>query len=45
MKVEDILLILLAILIPPIPVLIKVGCGLPFWLNVLLTIFGYIPGI
>lgn len=37
--------VLLAILLPPIGVLLTVGFGGQFWLNILLTIFGYIPGI
>jgi uncharacterized membrane protein YqaE (UPF0057 family) len=37
--------ILLAILLPPVGVFLTVGLGLQFWLNILLTIFGYIPGI
>ncbi|HYC04580.1 MAG TPA: YqaE/Pmp3 family membrane protein [Azospirillaceae bacterium] len=41
----DILRILLAILLPPLGVFLQVGLGLQFWLNILLTILGYIPGI
>lgn len=41
----DILRILIAILIPPLGVFLQVGLGLQFWLNILLTLFGYIPGI
>ena len=41
----DIVRILLAILLPPVGVFLQVGLGLQFWLNILLTIFGYIPGI
>jgi len=41
----DILRILLAILIPPLGVFLQVGLGGQFWLNLLLTILGYIPGI
>ena len=41
----DIVRILLAILLPPLGVLLQVGLGLHFWLNVLLTILGYVPGI
>lgn len=41
----DVLRILLAILLPPLGVFMQVGLGLHFWLNVLLTILGYIPGI
>ncbi len=41
----DFLRILLAILLPPLGVFLQVGLGLHFWLNILLTICGYIPGI
>ena len=41
----DVIRILLAILLPPVGVFLQVGIGLHFWLNILLTIFGYIPGI
>jgi uncharacterized membrane protein YqaE (UPF0057 family) len=41
----DVLRILLAILLPPVGVFLQVGIGLHFWLNILLTILGYIPGI
>lgn len=41
----DPLKILLAILLPPVGVFTEVGLKGAFWLNVLLTILGYIPGI
>lgn len=41
----DILRILLAIVLPPAGVFMQVGIGLHFWLNILLTLMGYIPGI
>lgn len=41
----DVVRILIAILLPPLGVFLEVGIGLHFWLNILLTIFGYIPGI
>ncbi|MBC2604769.1 YqaE/Pmp3 family membrane protein [Pelagicoccus albus] len=41
----DILRILLSILLPPVGVFLQVGIGLHFWLNILLTILGYVPGI
>lgn len=41
----DIIRILCAIILPPLGVFLQVGIGLHFWLNILLTIFGYIPGI
>ncbi len=41
----DILRVLLSILLPPVGVFLQVGIGLHFWLNILLTLLGYIPGI
>lgn len=41
----DVVRIILAIILPPVGVLLQVGLGLHFWLNILLTLCGYIPGI
>lgn len=41
----DILRILLSIILPPVGVFFEVGIGLHFWLNILLTLLGYVPGI
>lgn len=41
----DVLRILIAILLPPLGVFLQVGLGLQFWVNILLTLLGYIPGI
>lgn len=41
----DVLRILLAIILPPLGVFLEVGLGFHFWLNILLTILGYVPGI
>lgn len=41
----DILRIIIAIILPPLGVFLQVGIGKHFWLNILLTILGYIPGI
>jgi uncharacterized membrane protein YqaE (UPF0057 family) len=41
----NILRIILAIVLPPVGVFLTVGLGMHFWINILLTIFGYIPGI
>jgi uncharacterized membrane protein YqaE (UPF0057 family) len=41
----DLLRILLAILLPPLGVFLQVGLGAQFWINILLTLLGYIPGI
>lgn len=41
----DLLRILLSILLPPLGVFLQVGIGPQFWINILLTLLGYIPGI
>ncbi|MEM7694437.1 MAG: YqaE/Pmp3 family membrane protein [Pseudomonadota bacterium] len=41
----DIIRIVLSILLPPLGVFLQVGLGLQFWINILLTLLGYIPGI
>ncbi len=41
----DILRIVFAILLPPLGVFLQVGIGPQFWINILLTLLGYIPEI
>jgi uncharacterized membrane protein YqaE (UPF0057 family) len=41
----DILRIILSVIIPPVGVFLQVGIGLHFWLNILLTLLGYFPGL
>ncbi|MEM6485436.1 MAG: YqaE/Pmp3 family membrane protein [Pseudomonadota bacterium] len=41
----DFIRILLSVLLPPLGVFLQVGLGPQFWLNILLTLLGYIPGI
>ena len=41
----DLLRILIAILLPPLGVFLQAGIGKHFWINIVLTILGYIPGI
>ncbi len=41
----DFIRILVAILLPPVGVFLQVGIGKHFWLNILFTLLGYIPGI
>ena len=37
--------IILAIILPPLAVFLAAGIGAKFWMNVLLTLLGYIPGL
>ena len=41
----DIIRIILAIFLPPLGVFLQVGLGAQFWINVILTILGWIPGV
>jgi uncharacterized membrane protein YqaE (UPF0057 family) len=41
----DLLRIILAIILPSLGVFLQVGFGLQFWINIVLTLLGYIPGI
>jgi uncharacterized membrane protein YqaE (UPF0057 family) len=41
----DILRLILSILIPPLGVFLQVGLGFHFFLNILLTLLGYVPGV
>ncbi|WP_142848962.1 YqaE/Pmp3 family membrane protein [Telmatospirillum sp. J64-1] len=41
----DVIRILAAIVLPPLGVFLQVGLGVQFWLNILLTLLGYLPGI
>jgi len=41
----DIVRIIAAILLPPLGLFLQVGIGVQFWINILLTLLGYIPGI
>ncbi|MEO0698057.1 MAG: YqaE/Pmp3 family membrane protein [Pseudomonadota bacterium] len=45
LSVNDLLLILASILLPPLAVALKRGIGWPFVLNILLTVLGYVPGL
>ena len=36
---------LFAILLPPVSVYARTGMGRAFWLNVVLTLLGYLPGV
>ncbi|XP_076942823.1 hydrophobic protein LTI6B-like [Bidens hawaiensis] len=37
--------IILAIILPPLGVFFKFGCQVEFWICVLLTLFGWVPGV
>ena len=41
----DLLRLIIAILLPPLGVFLQVGIGKHFWINIVLTILGYISSI
>ncbi|KAF8630998.1 hypothetical protein AX15_002689 [Amanita polypyramis BW_CC] len=41
----NVLLYILALFIPPLAVFLKNGIGSDFWINILLWILGWIPGV
>ncbi|MGK0266454.1 MAG: uncharacterized membrane protein YqaE (UPF0057 family) [Maricaulis sp.] len=41
----DVIRILLSILLPPLGVFLQVGIGVQFWINIVLTLLGYVPGV
>jgi uncharacterized membrane protein YqaE (UPF0057 family) len=41
----DFIRVLFAIVLPPVGLFLQVGIGKDFWINILLTLLGYIPGI
>ena len=41
----DLIRIIAAIFLPPLGVFLQVGLGGAFWLNILLTLLGWLPGV
>jgi uncharacterized membrane protein YqaE (UPF0057 family) len=41
----DLLRVLLSIVLPPLGVFLQEGIGTQFWINIVLTLLGYIPGL
>lgn len=41
----DLIRIVFSVIIPPVGVFLQVGLGGAFWLNIILTLCGYIPGL
>lgn len=41
----DLIFIILSLLLPPLAVFLKVGLTVHFWINVILTILGWMPGV
>ena len=45
MDAKDLLILLVTVFIPPLGVALKIGFGVQFWVNLLLTLCGHVPGI
>ena len=41
----DLIRIILAIFLPPVAAFLTVGIALHFWLNLILTLFFFVPGM
>ena len=41
----DLIRIICAIFLPPLGVFLQVGIGIDFWINIVITLFGYFTGI
>ncbi|MBF0111139.1 MAG: YqaE/Pmp3 family membrane protein [Desulfamplus sp.] len=41
----ELMKIILAVLLPPLGVFIEVGISKQFWINIVLTLLGYLPGV
>jgi len=37
--------VIAALLLPPLAVFLTVGLGLHFWISLVLTLFGWLPGV
>lgn len=40
-----VVLLVLSFFLPPLGVFLKVGITIHFWINILLTLFGFFPGL
>lgn len=41
----EIVKIIFAVILPPLGVLLEVGITTHFWINIILTLLGFIPGV
>ena len=41
---SDICKVIFAVILPPLGVFLEVGCEKEFWIDILLTLLGYLPG-
>ena len=45
MSTADLIRVIFSVIIPPLGVFFQEGLGKHFWINVLLTLLGYVPGL
>jgi len=45
MSTADLIRVVASVILPPLGVFLQEGLGKHFWINVLLTLLGYIPGL
>jgi uncharacterized membrane protein YqaE (UPF0057 family) len=45
MSLADLIRVVFSALIPPLGVFLQEGLGTHFWINLLLTLLGYVPGL
>ncbi len=45
MSFGDLIRVIFSVIIPPLGVFFQEGLGGHFWLSILLTILGYVPGL
>ncbi|MBP0481006.1 YqaE/Pmp3 family membrane protein [Sagittula salina] len=41
----DLIRIILSLFVPPLGVFLEVGLGKHFWINLILTLLGWLPGV
>jgi len=45
MDARDLIIIIATLFVPPLGVAVKIGFGAQFWINLILTLLGHIPGV
>ncbi|MEO1794049.1 MAG: YqaE/Pmp3 family membrane protein, partial [Pseudomonadota bacterium] len=41
----ELILIIVALFVPPVAMFFTTGLGKHFWINIILTLLGYLPGV
>ncbi len=45
LSTPDVLFIIVSFVLPPLAVFLKVGISAHFWINIILTVLGWVPGV